>query len=237
MTQSTAAIQDKRRAAVDKAKITWNRNTVLRRSAGGRLLLALERCMLANSEREMSSRRFSWLLSELRYACKLADEAGVRHGWVKDELGLFSVAFELSSGEVSFSTFSESVGKDPFPRRPNAGNNPLVLTRAIAETLAQETESSLRRSTRIPTGVPIEVKRDGFAYGGETITVNLHGALVRVAANLKLGDRVTLYVNRTGKYAAGAVVFANDSLRQFGIELQNPENIWGVALPPPDWST
>lgn len=94
-----------------------------------------------------------------------------------------------------------------------------------------------RRSTRIATDVLVELQGEGFAYAGETITVNLHGALVRVSAPLKLADRITVHVHRTGKSAAAAVVFANHGASEFGIELEDAENIWGVAIPPEDWNT
>lgn len=96
--------------------------------------------------------------------------------------------------------------------------------------------STPRRSTRIPADILIEVQGDSFAYAGETITVNLHGALVRIAAPLKPGDSITVHVHRTGMSAQARVVFAEDELKQVGIELQNPENIWGVPLPPVDWN-
>ena len=97
--------------------------------------------------------------------------------------------------------------------------------------------STPRRSTRIPTDVPIEVQGEGFAYAGEAITANLHGALVRMSAPLKVGDPITIHVHRTGKSAVAAIVFADHQGSRFGIELQRPENIWGVAAPPSDWNT
>lgn len=93
-----------------------------------------------------------------------------------------------------------------------------------------------RRSTRIPTHVVIEVKSDGSAHVGETIIVNLHGALVQVAASLKLGDRITIHVPHTGKSAVAVVVFVEREVSQFGMELEHPENIWGVVAPL-DWLT
>jgi hypothetical protein len=236
MTQSTAAIWHKRRAAVDKARITLNRNSVLRSSSTGRLLLVLERCQfLVISEGETNGRRRSQLLNELRYACTLAHKAGLRNGWISDGSGSLFVAFELSCGDAVFPTFNETVGSDAFPREPLAfSNNSWVLARTIAKFLTDEKNSAQRRSTRIPTNVHVEVQSAGFAYVGETITVNAHGALVRIAAPLKVGERITLHVQRTGKSAPAAVVFAN--LSQFGLELQRPENIWGVAAPPADWS-
>lgn len=95
--------------------------------------------------------------------------------------------------------------------------------------------STPRRSTRIPADVLIELQSEGLAYGGETVTLNLHGALVRSLAPLKLGERVTIHVHETGKSAAASIVFADYGESRFGIELDRPENIWGVGAPPSDW--
>lgn len=234
--ESTATIRRKRRVAVDRAKLTWNRNTLLRRSSTGRLLIALERCVaLVIDENEMNSRRMSRLLDDLSYACELADEAGVQNGWVSDGEQTFSLVFALSSGDLVFGRLDESLGADPFPREPIASSNSWVLSRAITEILSQQKNSALRRSTRIPTDIRVELKGDGFACAGETITVNLHGALVRISGPLKVGDRVTLQVRQTGRSAPGAVVFADKTASQFGVELERPENIWGVRVPPADW--
>lgn len=96
--------------------------------------------------------------------------------------------------------------------------------------------STPRRSTRVAADVLIEVQGERFAYAGETVTVNLHGALVRIAAPLKLGDRITLYVHSNGRSTDARVVFADYEVSQFGIELDTPENIWGMAEPPSDWT-
>jgi hypothetical protein len=42
---------------------------------------------------------------------------------------------------------------------------------------------------------------------GETITVNLHGALISTAVLLRVGMRVEIYVILTDKRAAGTVVY------------------------------
>ena len=100
---------------------------------------------------------------------------------------------------------------------------------------AQNSHESTRRSTRIATDVLVEVQGERFAYAGETISVNLHGALIRVSADLKVGDRLTIHVPSAGKSATAAIVFADLESSQFGLELECPDNIWGVAVPPEDW--
>jgi hypothetical protein len=94
----------------------------------------------------------------------------------------------------------------------------------------------LRRSTRVPIRVSLEVRSTGLTCEGETVVVNLHGALVKSSARLEVGAHITIFVQLTGKSAEGRVVFASDeSPFHFGIGLDRPENIWGVSLAPADW--
>ena len=97
--------------------------------------------------------------------------------------------------------------------------------------------STPRRSTRVTADLVVDVQGEKFACAGETITVNLHGALVRVAARFKVEDRVMLYVHRTSRSVGASVVFVDEQASQFGLELDNPENIWGMPDPPSDWVT
>jgi hypothetical protein len=71
---------------------------------------------------------------------------------------------------------------------------------------------------------------------GETIVVNLHGALVMTAVALRVGMKVSIRVQITDKAAAAEVVYIDpDQPRHCGIRLAKPENIWGVSLLPDDW--
>jgi hypothetical protein len=84
--------------------------------------------------------------------------------------------------------------------------------------------------------VRIEVHATGLSCDGETIVVNLHGALVKVSAGLQLGAGITVHVQLTGKAAAARVVFASrERPSEFGIALDHPQNILGISLPPADW--
>lgn len=235
---SIAEIVHSRGVANDRAAIAQNRNHALRSSSTGRLLLVLERCLeLVDRESGTNRRRWSRLMDDLSYACEIADEAGVPNGYVDQGPKRFSLVFALSAGDVVFTNLKDSLGADAFSGQPIASNNSFVLAHAIAEVMSQQSNSALRRSTRIPADVPVAVERDGFAFTGETVSVNLHGALVKLrGGHLKRGDRVTVKVQPTGKSAIGAVVFANEASHQFGIELQHPENIWGVIPQPPDWN-
>jgi hypothetical protein len=96
-------------------------------------------------------------------------------------------------------------------------------------------DSAARRSTRIATDVLVEIQGESFVYAGQTLMVNAHGALVKIAAPLKAGDQVVIYVHNSGKSGRARVVFVDGKSSEFGVELEQPENIWGVTLPPEDW--
>ena len=128
----------KRKAAVEKGRLTKARNTALRSSRTGRILLSLERCSsLSQKNANTDNRRLTRFLSELQYVCKLADEIGIPNGWIQDEEDSFLLGFALSSGEIVFSTFDQRLGRQPFPRRPNARDNDSVLARAVEQLLRE----------------------------------------------------------------------------------------------------
>ena len=95
-----------------------------------------------------------------------------------------------------------------------------------------------RRSTRVPLKVVITVE-DGAerrTCDGETIVVNLHGALIGTAIGLNSGMRISIHVYLTDKRAAARVVYVDPkNPLHFGIELDEPRNIWGVSVPPDNW--
>jgi hypothetical protein len=95
-----------------------------------------------------------------------------------------------------------------------------------------------RRSTRVPLRVAIEVESGAarLTCDGETIVVNLHGALLSTTIGLSVGTRISIHVYLTDKRAKARVVYADpENPLRCGIELDQPRNIWGVPLPPDDW--
>ena len=95
-----------------------------------------------------------------------------------------------------------------------------------------------RRSTRVPLRVVVEVQdnTDHLTCEGETIVVNLHGALIVTALPLRPEMRIWIRVYLTGKRSAARVVGVDPEYPlSCGIELAQPANIWGVSLPPDDW--
>lgn len=93
-----------------------------------------------------------------------------------------------------------------------------------------------RRSTRVPLKINLRVEGGFETFEGETIVVNLHGALISAAALLRVGMKISIHVFLTGKDAPARVVYVNpENPLHCGIELEQPRNIWGVPLPPGDW--
>jgi hypothetical protein len=96
-----------------------------------------------------------------------------------------------------------------------------------------------RRSTRVPLKVVVSVEgsTDHLTCEGETIVVNLHGASLLTETALQFGMEVSIQVFLTGKKARARVAYVHPkNPLHCGIELHEPQNIWGVPLPPEDWA-
>jgi hypothetical protein len=95
-----------------------------------------------------------------------------------------------------------------------------------------------RRSTRVCLKVRIEALgvSEPLACEGETLVVNLHGALILTAVALRVGMKIGIHVLLTRKRAIADVVYVDpEQPRHCGIKLEKPENIWGLSSPPDDW--
>jgi len=120
----------------------------------------------------------------------------------------------------------------------NAGERPLRIYSFVTLMPEGWQHPESRRSTRVPLKITITVKgeAEAFTCEGETVVVNLHGALIKTARELLAGQRIELHVYLTGKSAGARVVhMSNEDRLHSGIELDHPMNIWGVSLPPEDW--
>jgi hypothetical protein len=95
-----------------------------------------------------------------------------------------------------------------------------------------------RRSTRVRLKVRIEAlgMSEPLTCEGETLVVNLHGALILAAVALRVGMKIWIHVLLTDIRAIADVVYVDpEQPRHCGINLEKPENIWGLSLPPDDW--
>jgi hypothetical protein len=95
-----------------------------------------------------------------------------------------------------------------------------------------------RRSTRVRMNVQIAAQAvaEPLTCDGQTIVVNLHGALITTAVPLRVGLKIEIHVILTDKRTLAQVVYVDPDRPQLcGIGLDNPQNIWGVPIPPEDW--
>lgn len=101
-----------------------------------------------------------------------------------------------------------------------------------------EVRGDARRSTRVPLKVVISAQgmNESLICEGETIVVSCHGALISCAAPLRVKLKIEIHVIITGKRAAAKVVYVDpEHSLVYGVELDKPENIWGLSFPPDDW--
>jgi len=106
--------------------------------------------------------------------------------------------------------------------------------------MKQVTVERGRRSSRVLVTLPLAVsgqKRDGSHISGaaETILVNRHGARIRSSVPLEPSMEVRVAMLAPYKWRVGQVVWADNSEKEYGIELSRPENFWGIYFPPEDW--
>ncbi|HEV2987133.1 MAG TPA: hypothetical protein VG759_01730 [Candidatus Angelobacter sp.] len=78
---------------------------------------------------------------------------------------------------------------------------------------------------------------DGSHISGaaETILVNKHGAKIRSAVALERSMEVRVALLAPYKWRLAQVVWADVQQNEYGIQLDRPENFWGVYFPPEDW--
>ena len=101
-----------------------------------------------------------------------------------------------------------------------------------------------RRTTRIPLRIPvlvvIEDSGQSRTMDGWTMIVNVHGAKIECKRRFGLHDEVTIQVPFNGMSQKGTVVWSKSEPNEsgnyeFGVELNHPDNLWGVGFPPSDW--
>ena len=99
-----------------------------------------------------------------------------------------------------------------------------------------------RRSSRVPLVIPISIAGVHpdtgvrFEAFGETLVVNRHGALISAIPGLRFGMHLCITVETSGKSVWARVVWdAPEREGRYGVELEAPENPWGIS--PDDWKT
>ena len=82
-----------------------------------------------------------------------------------------------------------------------------ILSPSLTKAMVHES----RKSTRVALKVGIEAQgiSEPLTCEGETITVNLHGALISTAVGLRGGMRIRIHVYLTNKRADARVVYVD----------------------------
>jgi hypothetical protein len=105
-------------------------------------------------------------------------------------------------------------------------------------------QTGQRRSARVLMDVPIVIRGESadqrsFREETFTVTVSAHGALVMLAANVSLGQKIVV-INplnrdeREGRIAYRGPLHAG--LSQVAVEFTNPSpEFWPLNSPPSDW--
>ena len=101
-----------------------------------------------------------------------------------------------------------------------------------------------RRSQRLILNVPIVVSGESstghFSEETQTLVVNAHGALIRLATPISPEQRLTLKHRASGEEEACRVVYVESSPKgkaKLGVEFVRPApHFWHVAFPPEDWT-
>jgi hypothetical protein len=105
-------------------------------------------------------------------------------------------------------------------------------------------DSNLRRSTRVLLNVPILVtgktsEGEDFTTDAHTLVVNAHGALISLAEQITLGEKITVRNKSTHESRDCGVVYvgtARGGRAQMGIEFLRPSpSFWQIDFPPDDW--
>lgn len=103
-----------------------------------------------------------------------------------------------------------------------------------------------RRSGRLELRKPVilsGVDRDGFNFGEETdtLSVSKHGASVRTAYELQLGQEISVRIKETNRVGQFVVVWVgqpgSSSEGLVGLEWVEVRRFWGVEFPPDDWAS
>ena len=104
----------------------------------------------------------------------------------------------------------------------------------------------VRRSTRIALSIPVEVSGwdvEGREIHEKTTTsfVNKHGARISLQHKFSVGSNVVISIPHLKREQRCRVVWMsrlpNDRDNyQVGVELERPENFWGIDFPPGSWA-
>lgn len=105
-------------------------------------------------------------------------------------------------------------------------------------------QAGQRRSARVLMDFPVVIcgqSGDQRTFREETftVTVSAHGALLMLAANVSLGQKIVVINPSNSDEREGRIAYRGPihaGLSQVAVEFNNPApEFWPVSPPPPDW--
>lgn len=112
--------------------------------------------------------------------------------------------------------------------------------------MADQNYDSMRRSTRMPLQIGVLITtldlRNQVCEECQTVAINAHGCGVVMREALKVGIPVLVDLLAEERSKKGKVVACvplsegGEESYLIGVEFDTPENFWGIADPPADWS-
>jgi hypothetical protein len=118
-------------------------------------------------------------------------------------------------------------------------------TKGSVAKLADENNSGRRRTQRVKIAIPVTVRvpkanASFYEEATETVVVNAHGCLARVAVPLAPGQQIHIINQKSSEEQACAVVWIgkfNEGKTEVGLEFSEPApRFWGITFPPEDWN-
>ena len=117
----------------------------------------------------------------------------------------------------------------------------------MAQDFPLERRRTMRLTLRIPLKIEIKQIDDTYlTFDAWTTVVNKNGARIesdlasQEKSGLNLHQEVAITVPASGKSATARVAWVSKDENEngnyeFGVELEEAENLWGVQFPPDDW--
>ncbi len=98
----------------------------------------------------------------------------------------------------------------------------------------------VRRSGRLPLSTRLIItpaeSQSKFRADSQTIDVSLHGARIHTDINLETDMRIRVFQPWRNRIQDGRVIWARvTGIQEYGIELADPEDFWGINFPPDRW--
>lgn len=118
-------------------------------------------------------------------------------------------------------------------------------TKGSVAKLADEHGSTRRRTQRVKIAIPVTVRipkpnASFYEEATETVVVNAHGCLARLAVPLVPGQQIRIVNSTSSEEQECAVVWIgqfNEGKTEVGLEFSEPApRFWRITFPPEDWN-